>query len=545
MFGKSSPRPSTTLCSVLAALLLPAAGMACTNLLVTRGASATGSTYLAYSSDAHDFYGDLVYRPGGLHPSGATREIVEWDTGRHLGEIPEAPRTFTRIGFINEHQVAVGETTFGGRKELEGSTGMLDYGSLMEIALERAKTAREAIDVIGDLVTKYGYRSEGESISITDPEEAWILEIVPKGGGEKGAVWVAERVPDGEIAAHANQSRIRTFPLHDPDRAIYSPDVISFARKKGWYTGPDEKFSFADTYAPLTFGAIRFCEARVWSMFRRAAPSLGLGVEYADGHHPDKRLPFSVRPDAPLTTADVMALMRDHFEGTPLDMTKDVGAGPFACPYRWRPLVWKVDGTRYLNERAISTQQTGLSFVAQSRAALPDPIGGVLWFGVDDTAMTSYVPIYCGVTKVPPAYAEGVASMTRFSWDSAFWVFNWVSNFAYSRYKDMIVDIERARGELEGRFLAEQPEVDRAALALYEQAPLLARDYLTRYSVSRGQLTVERWRKLGQELLVKYLDGNVKDRRGRVSHPPYPESWYRRIVADHGDVIRMPEKAGH
>ncbi len=285
----------------------------------------------------------------------------------------------------------------------------------------------------------------------------------------------------------------------------------------------------------------------MWSIFRRAAPSLHLSAEYADGHHPEMRLPLWVKPDEPLKTAEVMALMRDHFEGTPLDMTKDVGAGPFACPYRWRPMVWKLDGERYLNERAISTQQTGLSFVAQSRSAFPDPIGGVFWFGVDDTYMTSYVPIYCGTSRIPPAYAEGVASMTQFSWDSAFWVFNWVSNFAYSRYADMIIDIERARGELEGRFLAEQPEVDAAALALYGQAPRLAQDYLTRYSVSRGQMTVRRWRKLGEELLVKYLDGNLKDRRGRVSHPRYPESWYRRIVADHGDVIRMPEekKEGH
>lgn len=538
---RNLPKLFSAVCTLVLGLLLSPTGEACTNLLVTKGASATGSTYLAYSSDSHDFYGDLVFRAGGLHPAGATREIVEWDTGKHLGEIPEAPRTYTRVGFINEHQVAIGETTFGGRKELGEGSGMIDYGSLMEIALERAKTAREAIQVIGELVKEYGYHSEGESISITDPNEAWILEIVPKGKDDPGAVWVARRVPDGTISAHANQSRIRTFPLDDPDRAVYSADVISFARKNGWYDGPDAEFSFADTYAPLTFGAIRFCESRVWSMFRRAAPSLHLGVEYADGRHPDKRLPFSIKPDRPLRTADVMALMRDHFEGTPLDMTKDVGAGPFGCPYRWRPMVWKVDGKHYLNERAISTQQTGLSFVAQSRSALPDPIGGVLWFGVDDTYMTSYVPIYCGISRVPPAYGEGVASMTQFSWDSAFWVFNWVSNFAYSRYKDMIVDIERTRGELEGRFLAEQPEVDAAAMALYAQAPRLARDYLTKYSVSRGQITVKRWRKLGEELLVKYLDGNLKDRRGRVSHPPYPESWYRRIVADHGQVVRMPD----
>ncbi len=528
--------------ATVVALGLAAVAWPCSNILVTRGASTDGSVFIAYASDSHEFYGDLTFKEAQDHAPGATREIIEWDTGKRLGEIPEVPHTYRVIGLMNERQVMLGETTFGGRKELQGTEGMIDYGSLMFLALERASTAREAIRVMGELVERYGYASSGESISVGDPNEAWIFEIVGKGKGEKGAVWVAVRVPDGEISAHANQSRIRTFPLHDPERCLYSPDVIEFARKKGWYSGPDESFSFADTYAPADFGAIRFCEARVWSVFRRAAPSLGLGVEYADGRHPDKRLPFSIKPDHELGVADVFALMRDHFEGTPLDLSRGLGAGPFHCPYRWRPLTWEVDGKRYVNERAISTQQTGFSFISQARKDLPDPVGGIHWFGVDDTYSTVYVPIYCGVERVPPAYAAGVADLHHFSWDSAFWVFNWVANFAYSRYDDMIRDIQKVQRELEGTFLAAQPGVEAAALELYSRSPRLARDYLTRYSVQQGQRTVERWRKLGTELLVKYMDGNVKDSQGHVTHPPYPEDWYRRIVAEDGAFLEMPAK---
>ena len=327
----------------------------------------------------------------------------------------------------------------------------------MYIALERAKTAREAIKVMTDLVAEYGYASTGESISIADPNEAWILEIIGKGEGVKGAVWVARRIPDGYISAHANQSRIRQFPLNDPANCLYSKDVISFAREKGWFTGKDEEFSFADTYAPPDFGALRACEARVWSMFRRAAPSLNIPIDYVKGVPGAHPLPLWIKPDKKLAVADVMALMRDHFEGTEFDMTKDIGAGPFACPYRWRPMTWKVDGQEYVNERAISTQQTGFSFVAQMRSGLPDPIGGVLWFGVDDTYTTVYAPMYCGIRAVPKPYGVGVADMHHFSWDSPFWVFNLVANFAYSRYSDMIVDIQQVQRELEGGFLADQP----------------------------------------------------------------------------------------
>ncbi len=529
-----------TVWAAVAILVVAVTGSPCTNILVTSGASVDGSVFVAYASDSHEFYGDLYFAEARDNPPGAMREIIDWDSGERLGEIPEAPHTFRVVGLMNEHQLMLGETTFGGRKELTGPSGIIDYGSLMYLALERARTAREAIHVMGELVERYGYASSGESISVGDPNEAWVFEIVGKGKGEMGAVWVALRVPDGEVSAHANQARIRTFPLHDPGRCLYAPNVIEFARTKGWYSGPDEAFSFADTYAPLDFGGIRFCEARVWSVFRRVAPSLGLGVEYADGRHPEKRLPFSVRPDEKLGVADVFGLMRDHFEGTPLDLSRGVGAGPFHCPYRWRPLTWKVDGKRYVNERAISTQQTGFSFVSQARATLPDPIGGVHWFGVDDTYSTVYVPVYCGVERVPGPYAKGVADLHHFSWDSAFWVFNWVANFAYSRYEDMIGDIQRVQRQLEGEFLAAQPGVEAAALELHGRSPRLAREYLTRYSVAQGRRTVDRWRKLGTDLLVKYMDGNVKDSQGKVTHPPYPEDWYRRIAAEDDGFLKMP-----
>jgi len=533
---------SLAACAVtVAGLLTGGPVVACTNLLVTPGASADGSAYLAYAVDAHDYYGALAHTPAATWTSGATREIVEWDTGTHLGRIPQPARTHEVVGFMNEHQVSVGETTFGGREELQEPTGILDYGSLMFIALERAKTAREAIEVITGLVAEHGYASSGESLSIVDPEEAWILEIVGKGVDRKGAVWVARRIPDGLVSAHANQARIRTFPLDDPANCLFAPDVITFAREMGWYDGDDADFSFADTYAPIDFGALRFCEARVWSLLRRAAPSANLPFEAVKPETGAPRLPLWVRPDKKLTTADVMVLMRDHFEGTPIDMTQDVGAGPFACPYRWRPMTWEVDGQPYLHERAISTQQTGCSFVAQSRRHLPDPIGGVLWFGVDDTYTTVYAPMYCGIREVPHAYAEGTASMTEFSWDSAFWVFNWVANYAYSRYSDMIVDIQDVQRELEGSFFARQAEVEAAALVLFEQSPGLARDYLTRYSVDHAQTVVDRWRTLGQQLLVKYMDGNVKDAHGSPQHPPYPEHWYRRIAEERGQEIRRIE----
>ena len=524
---------------VTAALVAPPV-LACTSMLVSKGATADGATLMTYSADAHELYGELYYTPARRHAAGALRDILEWDTGKFLGRIPQPPATYSVVGNMNEHQLSIGESTFTGREELAGPAGIIDYGSLIYIALERAKTAREAIQVMTSLVAEHGYASTGETFSIADPKEAWLLEMIGKGKGQKGAVWVARRLPDGYISAHANQARIQQFPLNDSDNALYSKDVISFAREKGWFKGADKDFSFADAYHPLDFGGQRFSEGRVWSIFRRAAPSLKLGVEYADGSAPGKRLPLWVKPDQKLSVQDAMGLMRDHFEGTPLDMTKDVGAGPYAAPYRWRPMMWEVDGKKYVHERAISTQQTGFSLVAQMRASMPGPIGGVLWFGVDDTAMTVYTPMYAGIREVPRNFAQGVASRGTFSWDSSFWVFNWVSNQTYARWNDMSVDVQREQGALEGQFLADQADVEKAALELYKRSPEEARQYLTAYSVKQGEKVHNQWRKLGETLLVKYIDGNVRDEQGKVNHPKYSDEWYRRIAKERGKTLEMP-----
>ncbi len=529
--------------SVLVATVVADRASACTNILVTRGASADGSTFVTYAADSHELLGELSVTPGGVFPAGATREVVDGDSGTYLGRIPQAARTHWVVGLMNEHQVSIGETTFGGREELAEPTGILDYGSLMSIALERATTARAAVEVMTSLVAEHGYASTGESFSIADPDEVWLLELIGKGKGENGAVWVAFRLPDGTISAHANQPRIRQFPRNDPANWLYSPDVVEFARRKGYFDGADEDFSFADAYAPFDFGALRFCDSRVWSVYRRAAPSLDLPFDLVKGDPSQPRLPLFVKPDRKLAVADVFALMRDHFEGTPLDLSVGVGAGPYACPYRWRPMEWELDGRKYVHERAISTQQTGYSFVAQMRSSLPDPIGGVLWFGLDDTYLTVYTPMYCGIREAPATFAPGVATLFDFSWDSAFWVFNWVSNYTYSRWSEMVVDVLDAQRELEGRFLADQAAVEASALALHATSPDLARDHLTRYSVAMGDMVTRRWRALGEQLLVRYMDGNLKTPDRQVEHPRYPEPWYRRIVEERGEELRAPAPA--
>jgi len=466
-------------------------------------------------------------------------DVYEWDTGKHLGQIEQAAETYTVVGLMNEHQVTVGETTWGGRPELQDPKAVIDYGSMMFLGLQRARSAREAIKVMTDLVAKYGYYSSGESISIADANEVWIMDIISKGPKNKGAVWVARKVPDGYIAAHANHPRIHQFPLNDKENTLYAPDVISFAREQGYFDGEDKDFDFAEAYAPLDYGALRFCESRVYCMFNRAAPSLKLSTDYLKGVEGAEPYPIWIKPDRKLSVRDVMGLMRDHFEGTELDMTKDIGAGPYALPYRWRPLTWKVDGVEYFNERATSTQQTGFSFVAQARSWLPDPIGGIFWFGVDDTYSTVYVPMYCGINEAPKNFAVGTGDFHHLTWDSAFWVFNYVSNFAYLRYNDMIKDVQVVQRELEGKYLGAQPGIDQAAAALYSQAPQLAKDYLTAYSARAGSETVKRWRKLGEFLLYKYLDGNVKDELGGLTQPGYPESWYETVAAATGDHLKM------
>ena len=530
------------LLAVLAASSRPSA--ACTNFLISKGASADGSTMITYAADSHELFGELYHWPAGRHAPGTMIPVYEWDTGSYLGEIAQAEQTWSVVGNMNEHQVAIGETTWGGRPELKDPKGIVDYGSLMYLALQRATTAREAIRVMTDLVAQYGYHSTGETFSISDPNEVWLLDMIGKGPGRKGAVWVARRVPDGYISGHANAPRIRQFPLNDPKDTLFAPDVISFARERGWFSGKDAEFSFADTYNPDRYGARRFCDARVWCMYRRAAPSHAIPSDWVKGDEKAEPLPLWIKPDRKLTVADVVGFMRDHFEGTEFDMTKDVGAGPHALPYRWRPMTWSVDGVDYLHERATSTQQTGFSFVAQSRGWLPNPIGGILWFGVDDTYSTVYFPMYCGSTGVPKSFAVGTGSFHDVTFDAAFWIFNQVSNFAYLRYDDMIRDIQRVQRELEGRFQGEIVEVDAAAAALFRQSPRLAKDYVTRYSIEAGDSVTARWRDLSKALLYKYLDGNVKDEHGEVTHPKYPEDWYRAIVADAGERVKARKLVG-
>ncbi len=521
-------------------LLFTTTTYACTNFLITKGASVDGSTMITYAADAHVLYGELYYTPAADYLPNTMLDIYEWDTGKFLGQIKQVPHTYSVVGNINEHQVAIGETTWGGRKELRDPKAIMDYGSLMYITLQRAKTAREAIKIMGDLVEEYGYYSSGESFSISDKNEVWIMEMIPKGPEKKGAVWVARKVPDGYISGHANQARIRQFPLKDKkNNTIYEKDVIKLAREKGYFKGKDKDFSFADAYAPLDYGALRFCEARVYAMFNRAAPSLKLSMDYVKGITPDKPMPLWIKPDNKLSVHDVMELMRDHFEGTDFDMTKDIGAGAYNLPYRWRPLTWEVDSVEYCNERATSTQQTGFSFVTQSRSGMPDPIGGILWFSVDDTYSTVYVPMYCGINKVPHSYAVGTGDFQHFTWESAFWVFNFVSNYAYSRYSEMIVDIQKLQRELEGRFFADQDKIEKVAVKLYNDSPGLAIDYLTKYSCDLGNSTVKRWKTLGEFLIYKYLDGNLKDELGNVKHPGYPKSWYRKITNETGNHFKM------
>lgn len=518
--------------------------LACTNFLISKGATTDGSTMITYAADSHVLYGELYFTPAADHLPGEMLDIYEWDTGTFLGEIRQIPHTYSVVGNMNEHQVSIGETTWGGRKELRDSSAIMDYGSLMYVTLQRAKTARQAVKNMGELVEEYGYYSSGESFSIADPNEVWIMEMIGKGPDKKGAVWVARKIPEGYISGHANQARIRQFPLDDPDNCLYEKDVIKLAKDKGWFEGGDTDFSFADAYAPLDYGALRFCESRVWIMFHRAAPSFNLSMDYVKGVDITEPMPLWIKPDNKLSARDVMELMRDHFEGSDFDMTKDVGAGPYSLPYRWRPLTWEVDSVEYCNERATSTQQTGFSFVAQARSYLPDPIGGVLWFGVDDTYSTVYVPMYCGIKKVPHNFAVGTGDFQHFTWESAFWVFNFVSNYSYLRYNAMIKDVQKVQRELEGKFAADLPGIDDAAVKLYKESPQLAIDYLTEYSVEIASLTVNRWKKLGEFLIYKYLDGNVKDELGNVTKPGYPKFWYRDIVNKTGDQFEMKKLEG-
>ena len=535
---------------LLALLMSATAASPCTNFIVGRKASRDGSVIVSYSCDDYGAYGFMNFLPRGKHKKGEMRALYHYESNNYLGEIPEASETYQVVGLMNEHQLTIHETTFGGRPELEDSTGLFDYGSLMYVTLQRARTARQAIKVMGQLVAEYGYQSHGESFSIADPREAWIMEMIGKGPGGKGAVWVAVRIPDDCISGHANQSRIRQFPLHDSENCLYSPDVITFAREKGYFKGADADFSFADAYAPLDFGALRFCEARVWSFFNRwAATDMQPHLSYAMGQTTDNPMPLYVQPRQLLGVEDVRNMMRDHYEDTPLDIRSDIGAGAWEMPYRPTPLSFKVDGQTYFNERPISTQQSANVYVSQMRSWLPDHIGGIVWFANDDANMAPFTPVYCSAQSVPECYAQQTADCFHFSTKSAYWVQNWVSNMAYLRYSLLFPEVAKVRDRLEADYRSLQQETEQRAS---QMKPAEAAAFLTEYSHRLAQQMVYEWNQLAQYIIVRYNDMAVKrmDDSGRyeqtpggnqrpVLRPGYPESFRRRIVEEDGERYRM------
>ena len=530
-------------------------GLACTNFIVGKAASKDGSVMVSYSADSYGMFGELYHYPAAVHPKGAMRAIHEWDTGKYLGQIKEAQQTYNVIGNMNEYQVTIGETTFGGREELVDTTGIMDYGSLIYVTLQRSRTAKEAIKVMTDLVKEYGYYSSGESFSIADPNEAWILEMIGKGPGVKGAVWVAVRIPDDCIAAHANQSRIHQFPLDDKDNCIYSPDVISFAREKGYFDGLNKDFSFADAYCPLDFGGLRACEARVWSFYNMFNKSVGTAyLPYIQGKS-NEPMPLYIKPTNKVSVRDIQQAMRDHYENTPLDITNDMGATAFQMPYRLSPLTFEVDGQKYFNERPISTQQSAFTFVAQMRSTLPDAVGGVLWFGTDDANMTVFAPVYCCTNRLPACYTSEVADCVTFSWDSAFWIYNWVADMIRPRYSLMIGDMRKLQNQLEDTYEAAQAGIEQAAMELLAKDEAKGKEFLTNYTCMTAQAAVDSWKKLGEYLIVKYNDGVVKktDKDGKlmrtadgnaiVVRPGYPKEFLKELVKATGDRYKVYELA--
>lgn len=535
----------------------------CTNLLITRGASTNNSNMVSYSADSHTRYGTLAHYPAAKYPKGSMLKIYEWGKDRYLGEIPQVERTYSVIGNMNEHQVVIGESTWGGIEEMYDPDAILDYGSLIYIALQRATTAREAIDVITSLSDKYGYASSGESISIADKNEVWFLEIIGKKpkiengiNVNKGAVWVAVRIPDGYISAHANAARITQFPLNDPDNCLYAKDVISHAREIGLYVGDDSDFSFADTYGPLDFGAMRGCEARVWSFFNKwADEDMDKYLDLAKGENPKNRMPLYLKAKSRLSVKDVADMMRDHFEGTVFDMTQDIGAGGHALPYRWRPMYFEVDGEQYLNERAIATQQTGFWFVGQCRPDFPDEIGGIFWFAVDDAGTSPLTPYYTSSTKISYHYALGNGSMIEYSPTSMFWLVNRIAQFAYLRYDQIGAEVRNRVDEHEINMISEVERADKEALILLNRSPKKAKKFLTDFSVGNADKLFSKWNDLDKYLLVKYIDGNTKKQNEDGSFrtngssktiPPAPdyggynERWKRAVKKDAGSRLHQP-----
>lgn len=528
---------------------------ACTNFIVGKKARADGSVICSYNADDYGLFIGLCHYPAGKHEKGSVRKIYDWDTNVYHGQIPEAEVTYNVIGNINEYQVSIGETTFGGREELVDTTGILDYGSLIYIALQRSKTAREAIKVMTTLTDKYGYCSGGETFTICDPNEAWIMEMIGKGPGRKGTVWVAVRIPDDAICAHANQSRIRTFNQKDKKNVMFSKDCITFAREKGWFSGKDADFSFCEAYAYPDFSGRRFCEARVWSFFNHFSTDMERYLPYAEGKVKDAEpMPLWIKPNRKVSVQDIQECMRDHYEGTPFSLDKDPGQGVWNMPYRPTPLTYKVDGKEYFNERPTSTQQTAFSYVAQLRSWLPRQIGGVLWFGNDDGNMVAYTPVYCGNTSQPECYNTKGADAVTFSMKNAFWVCNWVSNMVYPRYSLMFGSLKSVRDSLETSYFSAQAEIERKAMVLYDENPSLAIDFLTDYSIDKAQQMIDRWRQLGTYLIVKYNDMAIKpDEDGRfirtetglgatVERPGFPENVAREIVKSSGDRYAVPEE---
>lgn len=558
---------------------------ACTNFLITPGASVDGSSMISYAADSHVLYGELYHYPAADYPEGAMREIVEWDTGRYVGRIPEVSHTYNVVGNMNEWQLAIAETTYGGLEGLENPEGLIDYGSLIYITLQRSKTAREAIKTMAELVANYGYISSGESFSIADPNEVWIMELIGK-GQEKGAVWVALRIPDGYVSGHANQARITTFPLANKQNknsitsknldkllknpnidCVYAEDVISFAKKNNLYAGPDGQFSFSDVYAPVDFSGARACEIRVWAMFNQVVDGMDQYWDYATGRNinrakpyvkgeaqtpdnfPTNRMPLWVKPNEKVSVLDMMAFMRDHLEGTELDMTQDVGAGPFHCPYRSRPMGWEVDGVEYVHERATATQQTGFSFVAQCRTTPINNIGGIIWFGVDDAASTVYCPMYTCMTEIPFCFREGNGGIMEYSETAAFWIFNQVTNWAYTKYEYIHPEIAEKQAAYEQGWVDGIAKVDERAAELYQEDPAKAVEYLTRFSSKEAEKLTADWREFYKYLFVKYMDFNIKEAQPtpksykyyapKVQQPKYSEEYYRAIIEQTGDKLKV------
>ena len=518
---------------------------ACTNFIVTRGASTDGSNMVTYAADSHGLYG-VLYNYVPAKKLAEWMDVTEWDTGRPVGQIKQASETFRTLGNSNEHSLFITETTFGGRPELEDPKGGIDYGSLIYITLQRAKTARQAIDIIVELANTYGYCSSGESFSLVDQEEAWIMELIGKGPEDKGIVWVARRIPDGYVSAHANQARITTFPWDDPENCLYAPDVADVARKFGWFEGENKDFSFADAYAPLDFGAMRGCEARVWAFFRTVADDMDQYEDYAMGHNKANRMPLWVMPREKVSPKVLMDCMRDHYEGTKMDMTTDIGAGGEGCPYRWRPMYFEVDGVEYCNERATATQQTAFWLVGQAR---PGKVG-ILWFGTDDAATSPLTPIYVNSLEVPECLREGNGTMLKYSDTSMFWITNRVAQFAYLRYNIIGKHVREVVDQWENDMLKAVEATD-AAIAEMKEAK--ARKFVTEFSVNRAQELFAKWVELDKYLMVKYIDGNVKgedekgfidngnglDLPGKIEQPGYTERWKRAVAADKGEVLKV------